>query len=55
MIRGRPSSEPQSEVIGGATLALSPAVREQTVLQARLAAARYHICIGNKKKIKSYS
>ncbi|XP_067042900.1 TATA-binding protein-associated factor 172-like [Acropora muricata] len=40
MIRGRPSSEPQSEVIGGATLALSPAVREQTVLQARLAAAR---------------
>ena len=48
MIRGRPSqtnSEPQTEVIAGATLATSPAVREPAVLQARLAAARYvYIC-----------
>ncbi|XP_068672856.1 TATA-binding protein-associated factor 172-like [Montipora foliosa] len=40
MIRGRPSTEPQTEVIAGATLAVSPVVREQAVLQARLAAAR---------------
>ena len=42
MIRGRPSTEPQTEVIAGATLAVSPVVREQAVLQARLAAARYY-------------
>lgn len=41
MIRGRPSSEPQTEVLAGATLATSLAVRELRVLQARLAAARY--------------
>ena len=43
MIRGRPSQthlEPQTEVIAGATLATSLAVREPAVLRARLAAAR---------------
>ena len=41
MIRGRPSSEPQIEVLAGVTLATSPVVREPAILQARLSAARY--------------
>lgn len=44
MIRGRPlqtHSEPQSEVIAGATLAMSLSEREPAVLRARLAASRY--------------
>ena len=44
MIRGRPlqsNSEPQSEVIAGATLATSLSEREPAVLRARLAASRY--------------
>jgi len=44
MIRGRPlqtHTEPQSEVIGGATLATSLSAREPAVLRARLAASRY--------------
>ena len=44
MIRGRPlqtHSEPQSEVIAGATLATSLSAREPAVLRARLAASRY--------------
>ncbi|KAL9957258.1 hypothetical protein ACROYT_G038872 [Oculina patagonica] len=43
MIRGRPlqsNSEPQSEVIAGATLATSLSEREPAVLRARLAASR---------------
>jgi len=40
MIRGRPSTEPQAEVIAGASLATNPTIRELVVLQARLAAAR---------------
>ena len=44
MIRGRPlqtNSEPQSEVIAGATHATSLSQREPAVLRARLAASRY--------------
>ena len=44
MIRGRPlqtHTEPQSEVIAGATLATSLSAREPAVLRARLAASRY--------------
>ena len=47
MIRGRPlqtHSEPQSEVIAGATLATSLPEREPSVLRARLAASRYCYC-----------
>ena len=48
MIRGRPlqaQTEPQSEMIAGVTLATNLAERDLAVLQARLAASRYMLCV----------